>query len=169
MEADEVTQTLSLQYVPVLEWIIAIALGLIIGGLSYFIMGGRIPFTGDLFQDVVSSVVALFAFAMLIYFFTELEMRSTVKVDFKQRYFDIINYRLYGKSVRRFQFHQIEKVRSYKRRLNFREQYFLSLVLVSRKTVKLKMPLGGDKDDAVKLIKGVNRKIRGERTNASEA
>jgi hypothetical protein len=169
MEADEVTQTLHLQYVPVLEWIIAIALGLIFGGVSYFIMGGRIPFTGDPFQDAISTVAAMFSFAMLIHFFTELEMRSTVEIDFKQRYFDITNYRLYGKRVRRFHFHQIEKVRSYKRRLNFREQYFLSLVLVSRKTVKLKLPLGGDKDGAVKLIKGVNRKIRSKRTNATEA
>lgn len=169
MQPDDETQTLTLRYFPVLEWIIAIAMGLVFGGFSYFVMGGRVPLTGDTFHDVISSVVALFAFSIMIYFFTELEMRFAIGVDFRQKYLDVVNHRLYGKRVRRFHFHQIEKIRSYKQRLNFREQYFLAVVLVTRKTVKLKLPLGGDKNRTVNLIKGVNRRIRSDRRSTSPA
>ena len=84
---------------------------------------------------------------------------TTVDVCPTPKYIEVINKKIYGRKVARYYFSQVTKFKSYKAKLNLSQQYFLALVLANRKTIKLKLPIGADKQETVRLIKKLNKII----------
>jgi hypothetical protein len=85
---------------------------------------------------------------------------TTVCINKQTKSIDIIRRRFYGSKTERFYFHQIQKFKSYKAKLNFSSKYFLALVLANQKTIKLKIPINGDKRNTIKLVKTLNKFIK---------
>jgi hypothetical protein len=114
--------------------------------------------------DLGSILIVVVVFAVLL---LEIKMIRaplvTVGIDQRTDSVDIIRQRFYGKKAERFYFHQIEKFKSYKGKLNFSQQYFLALVLANRKTLKLKIPVGADKLETTRLVKKLNKFVKSKK------
>ena len=83
---------------------------------------------------------------------------TDIIVSQKTRSVNILSRRIYGAKTERYFFHQIQKFKSYKGKTRLSPAYFLSLVLVNQKVIKLKIPIG-DKNSTVKLVKKLNKFI----------
>lgn len=82
---------------------------------------------------------------------------TTVTISERTKSVDVLYQRFYGGKLKRHFFHNVEKFKSYKGTVNFSSRYFLALVSVNRKTIKLKIPIGKDKQEIIKLIKKLNQ------------
>ena len=80
-----------------------------------------------------------------------------VTINEKTKSVDIVHQRFYGSETERYYFHQIEKFKSYKGTVSFSSRYFLALILANRKVIKLRIPVGDDKQETIKLIKKLNK------------
>lgn len=76
-----------------------------------------------------------------------------ITISQKTNGLDILRQRFYGSETERFYFFQIQKFKLYKSKVNFSSKYFPTLVLADKKTVELKIPVGGDKQTTIKLFK----------------
>jgi hypothetical protein len=167
MDVNEDSEKISIKYIPISKWIS--------GGILTFILGVfGVWFIYFMYANPNNSVnwLSLFlvtAFALAIIFpgIFDFNIDSlifapliTVKLNQNAQNVDIIRLRFYGKRTERFYFHQIRKFKSYKAKLNFSSQYFLALVLVNGKMLKLRIPIGDDKQNTVKFVKKLNKFIR---------
>jgi hypothetical protein len=166
MSVIEDSEGIHLRYVPLVNWISGACFVLAVASLIIvcILLGSDGSFSnntwGDLlfwlliillvlgsFTDIVSSA---FLFAPIV----------TVNVWYSAKYIEISKKRIYGGRVQRYYFSQVIKFKSYKARLNFSQQYFLALVIVNRKTLKLQIRISDDKQETVRLIKKLNKIIR---------
>jgi hypothetical protein len=84
----------------------------------------------------------------------------TVAINRKTASVDILGWRFYGSETQRFYFYQIRKFKSYKGTANFSSRYLLALVLASGKVMKLRIPVGDDKQNTIKLVKKLNKFVK---------
>ena len=150
----EHSEDIRLRHVPIVMWVSGalllifcfsvLVIGLVYGFFSWYL------FAFIAFSSVIALSSSSLIFAPL----------TTVDLCPKSKYIQISSTRIYGKRVDRYYFSQVTKFKSYKGKINFSQQYFLALVLANRKTIKLNLPIGHDKQETVKLIKKLNKIIR---------
>lgn len=160
------SEDIHFRHVPIVKWTCGAALLvclilLIVGLVSAARNGSLFSNTwGDLFfwlLLIFAAVVSLVDLSNSSFLFAPL---TTVDLCPRSKYVEICSTRIYGRKVERYYFSQITQFKSYRATLNFSQQYFLALVLANRKTIKLELPIGADKQETVKLIKKLNKIIR---------
>lgn len=145
------------RYVPIVRW----ACGAILLLVCFTIL--LIGLVSGFFSWILIFFLALASVIIFCNSFFLLAPMTTVVFSPESKYIQVSNARIYGKRVNRYYLSQVEKFKSYKAKLNFSQQYFLALVRSNRKTIKLKVPIGRDKQETVKLIKNLNKIIRTSR------
>ena len=114
--------------------------------------------------NLLFSVCLMLAFILVTYYsFFDFRLKSGIfavrtllLIDRSKRFIEITRTRIYGKTIRRHYFYQVDRFRSYKVKKLGTTQYFLSLKLPNRRSIRLKLPLCRDKNETVKLIKELN-------------
>lgn len=156
-----------IRHAPVKKWIVGAILiftfGIfIVWVIRYVFVNSRDFFTA-LFEALPTFLIAA-AFAWILFKSQTIHAPLiTVAVNLRAESVKITRRRFYGKEEARYYFYQIEKFKSYKGKANFSPMYFLALILVNQKTIKLNIPVGGDKQNTIKLIKKLNKFIKSER------
>lgn len=160
MEFKENSEEIFIRYVPFLKWSVGAALIFIFVFFGIWMLYNI--YTNSNFLGITPFIVFSTAIFFLGIFdvglgFFIFEAMVTVSIKRQARCIDISRQRIFGKKTERFFLHQIEKFRSYKAKHFFSTQYFLALVLANGKTVKLKIPIGNDKQNTTKFIKNLNK------------
>jgi hypothetical protein len=169
MNLIENSDEIIVRHIPVREWIIGGILILVYGGFYIWLVYSAMLDSG-IFNESSTKVwfgllpILIFAAAIILISVFDISLNSmmfapltTVIISEKTKSVDIIYQRFYGSKVKRHFFHNVEKFKSYKRTVNFSSGYFLALVLVNRKIIKLKIPIGKDKQVIIKFIKKLNK------------
>jgi hypothetical protein len=152
------SEQILIRHVPLLSWIAGGATLITIVVLSAW-------FTID--KNVVNlllSVCIMLGFILVTYYsFFDFRLKSGIfavrtwlLIDRSKRFIEITRTRIYGRTISRHYFYQADRFRSYKVNRLGTKQYFLSLKLPNRRSIRLKIPLGSDKNETVKLIKELN-------------
>lgn len=172
MKLSENSDEIVIRHVPVAQWILGGFLAFVFGGFCIWLvfsatLNPRIALkveTGELLEFLP---ILVFIAASVLAVLFELKLISmicaplaTVIVSKETKSVDIMRRRIYSSKAERFYFHQIEKFKSYKGKVNFSSKYFLALVLVNRKVIKLKIPVYSDKQKTIKLIKKLNKFVK---------
>lgn len=168
MQIKENSEEILIKHIPVKEWVIGGILSFITFVLClsllyvFFISpnGSSVPIIGDWAKSLPGLVVGVVFILMILDIKTIRTPLTTVIIDGKTERIDIMYRRFYGERVERFYFYQIEKFKSYKKKINFSQKYFLTLVLANRKTIKLHIPIGNDQQETTKFIKKLNKFIK---------
>ena len=159
-----------IRHVPFGKWILGGLLTFFFVGVSiWFIFSTIIEPQNSLESDTESRSgmlpILLFAVVSVILVLLEINFFSlifapwmNITISQKTKSVNILSRRIYGAKTKRYFFHQIQKFKSYKGKTRLSPAYFLSLVLVNQKVIKLKIPTG-DKNSTVKLVKKLNKFI----------
>ncbi len=166
MNLSEDSEAVRIRYVPFAKFIggffLYIGFGISIVALM-FSAGQFSPDAGSWASTLFCALILLAILISFVDFSTGTLLFAplvTVNLSISEKYVEIGNQRIYGKSVRRYAFHQVAQFKSYKGKINLTQSYFLALVRSNRKTLKLRLPIGDDKQETVKLIKKLNKIIR---------
>jgi hypothetical protein len=151
------------RFIPIVKWIVGVCLFMAFTGVIVsHILFGFFAFQswgGVIFWLVIILVISFVDILSDAFLFAPL---TTVSVFASAKYVEITRKRIYGENTKRYYFSQLAQFKSYKAKLNFSQQYFLAFVLANRKTIKLRVPIGAEKQETVKLIKKLNRILRGK-------
>lgn len=174
MNLSESQDEITIKHIPVFKWItgviqILIFLGFV-GWLVYTLANRPVVFL-EAFDNSWFELLLYIAFvvAMIwaaisessIFQLSIFAPRIVVKVSHKTKSIDISYQRFYGTKTKRFTFSQIKKFKSRKLIKSCYTSYFLTLELVNKKSIKLKIPVG-NKQEAIKLVKKLNKFTRSE-------
>lgn len=168
MKLSETNDEIIIRHVPIREWITGGILAFLSLVLCLFLLfaffaaprGYYETLLGDWIY-VISFFVVIGVLAAFIYEIKAIRAPlTTVSINLATASVNIVEQRLYGKSVKRYYFYQILKFKSYKSKLNFAPHYFLELVLANKKKIALRIPLGNDQQTTVKFIKKLNKHIK---------
>lgn len=159
-----------IRHYPFAKWIIGGVLAFIFGCLAlslvYFVYTdsseGQIQFSAFLLI-VIGFIIILLELKMIC------APLIIVNISSQIQGINLIHRRFYGSKTRRFHFHQTNKFKSYKSKMNLSEKYYLALVLSNRKTMKLDIPIGEDKQQTVKFIKNLNKFIKSTKISNESA
>ena len=169
MKLSENFDEIVIRHIPTEKWITGGTLIFVFGGFCIWLIYSVIFDAGSSFESSTRLGLGLlpiliFAAPVILISVFDISLNSmifapltTVTISGKTKSVDILYQRFYGNKVKRHFFHNVEKFKSYKGTMNFSSRYFLALVLVNRKTIKLKIPIGTDKRDIIKLIKKLNK------------
>ena len=169
MNLTESSDEIIVRYVPIEKWIIGGTLIFVFGSFCIWLIYSAMFGSESSFEPSTRLGLGLLPFLIFtaaIFLIVVLDINfssmifaplTTITISQKTRSVDILYQRFYGSKVKRHFFHNVEKFKSYKGTMNFSSRYFLALVLVNRKTIKLKIPIGKDKQDIIKLIKKLNK------------
>lgn len=183
--ADEII----LRYIPVKEWIWCGFLTLVFVIFctwliySYFFKPSMLfeASTKDWFEIlpvllfiVAIGLLGIFEISLGSVFFAQM---ITITVNRRANYVEIFRQKFYFGKTQRFHFHQIKKFKSYREKRSYQQilegeekfssTYFLSLILVNQKEIKLHIPIGEYKYDTVRFIKKLNKIIISENSNGN--
>lgn len=169
MKLTENSDEISIRHIPVGKWITGGALIFIFSVFSIWFIRSAIFSSSNSFEAGAESwhktlpllisaavviLIAILGISLNSMIFAPL---MTVTISRKTKSIDILYQRFYGNDAKRYYFHQIEKFKSYKGAVNFSSRYFLALILANQKKIKLSIPIGGDKQETIKLIKKLNK------------
>jgi hypothetical protein len=169
MKLTENSDEIVIRHIPIGEWITGAALIFVFGGFWVWLTYSAMLGTGNFFEAPTTlwlGVLAILIFTAAIVLIAVLDISlssmifaplTIVTISERTKSVDIVYQRFYSNKVKRHFFHNVEKFKSYKGTVNFSSRYFLALVLVNRKTIKLKIPIGTDKQEIIKLIKSLNK------------
>lgn len=169
MNLTESFDEIVIRYIPIEKWIVGGTLIFVFGGFCIWLIYSAMLGSGSFFEPSTKLglrllPILIFAAAFILISVFDISSNSmifaplmTITISEKTKSIDIHYQRFYGSKVKRHYFHNVEKFKSYKGTVNFSSRYFLALVLVNRKTIKLKIPIGTDKQDIIKLIKKLNK------------
>lgn len=167
MDLEDAAGKIRFRHTPVSDWLMGLCLTFVVALLIFGVLASLVPITRYTNEGLVYGFLAVAIFIGIVRFVLWrmlLAPRVSVEIDLHQKYLELIRHYLYCTDRDRFQFFQVLKMRSYKRKLNFREQYFLALVSMNRKTVELGVPIGTEKHEVTKLIKKLNALIKERKT-----
>jgi hypothetical protein len=171
MKVTENSDEIIIRHVPVAKWISGGILAFIFGGFCLWLIFSAIinprSFLKVETDELIEFLPILFFIAAsALAVFIEFKLISmicaplvTVAVSQKLKSVNILTRRIYGAKTERYFFHQIQKFKSYKSKVDFSSRYFLALVLVNQKAIKLKIPIS-DKQNTIKLVKKLNKFIK---------
>lgn len=167
MPSDQ-TEQIYLRQAPIRDWILSALLSivcLVIGCCLFLLLlrSLREPDNGELNLLLFGAAIAAIAASIFVgrHFITS--PISEVKINLAGQWVEVTRYRIYGKRKNRYQFHQIEKFKSYKakRFLSSRSPlYSLELTLVNRKKVRIPVTIGSVQAETTKFIKSLNKTLR---------
>jgi hypothetical protein len=169
MKLTENSYEIVVRHVPIKKWITGGTLIFVCGVLCFWFIYSAMLNSESFFEPSTKLFLGLlpfliFAAAVILISVFDISLSSmifapltTVTISEKTKSVDIIYQRFYGNKVKRHFFHNVEKFKSYKGTVNFSSKYFLALVLVNHKIIKLKIPIGKDKQEIIKLIKKLNK------------
>lgn len=165
MELNENSDEIIIRYAPIKRWISGGVLLLVFSGLCLwlfylvFVSPNGLAKSGG--SDWLEILLLLISAAAVIVFISAVRMLCSplivVNINKKTKSIDILRHRFYGKRMKRLYFTQIGKFKTYK--LKTSPAYFLALAQANRKMMKLKIPLGGKKENS-KLIRKINKFIK---------
>jgi hypothetical protein len=177
MQLIENPDEIVIRHAPIAQWISGGILAFIFGGFCLWLLF----FSGFNLRDFLThgavdflEMLSVIAFIIICSLAILLEFKLismicaptiTVIISHKTKSVDVLNRRFYGSQTKRFYFTQIQKFKSYKGKLNFSSQYFLALVLANKKVLKLKIMIGADKQNTIKLVKKLNKFVKSEITS----
>lgn len=169
MQLTENSDEIVIRHVPVREWIIGGFLTFLIGVFCLFLLFAILSAPRGFYESMLGEWLGFLSFLFvavifLVVVFFEIKIirapLATVVINRKNARFDVVYQRFYGTKSQRFYFYQIQKFKSYKGKLIFKSSYFLAVVLANKKVIKLKMPIGNDKQDITKFIKKLNKFVK---------
>lgn len=168
MKYTENSGEIIIRHVPLFNWIIGGSLTCI---SFFFILWFVYRSYVNSFGNWSELIDVLFIIAIFVVALFEIKMIRaplvTLIVKAETQSVDIVRQRFYGKKTQRFHFTQTNKFKSYKSKIHFSEKYFLALVLANRRTKKLGIPIGGDKQETVKFIKNLNKFIKSNKLSVN--
>jgi hypothetical protein len=168
MSLVEDSEGIHFRFVPIVKWIVGVCFFLLFASVlaGFFLLGWKGFLGSQSWGDVIFwLIIILMLFGSCVDIMSGsflLAPLTTVSVINRAKYVEVSRKRVYGKNTKRYHFSQLAQFKSYKAKLHLSQQYFLALVLENRKTIKLKVPIGTDKQETVKLIKKLNSVLRGE-------
>ena len=163
MKSSRATERITIEYASTLDWFLRILVLLSISAIL-LVVGNRL--FGILRDTTNLDLVGIFAVAVLgvWYGFFDGNLKwligsdtTKVDIDFESGYVDLTYSSILGSSAERYQFHQILKFKSYRPKRLLRVEYYLQIILVNHKDLLLRIPIGRDKQDAIRFIKRVNK------------
>ena len=161
MKLAENSDEIIIRHVPFGKWIIGGILIFIFSLFSIWFIYSAIFSSSD---SLGLLPVIIFAATVILIVVFDISLNSMifaplriVTISEKMKSIDIVHQRFYGTEAKRYYFHQIEKFKSYKGTVNFSSRYFLALILANRKVIKLRIPIGDNKQETIKLIKKLNK------------
>lgn len=169
MKLTESSDEIIVRHVPIEKWIVGGTLIFVFGGFCIWLIYSAMLGSGSFFEPSTKLGLGLlpiliFTAAIILIAIFDISLSSmifaplmTVTISEKTKSVDIHYQRFYGSKLKQHYFYNVEKFKSYRGTVNFSSRYFLALVLVNRKTIKLKIPIGKDKQDIIKLIKKLNK------------
>ena len=166
MRLKQTSTNIYIRHIPVIRWAAGfVSIFIIIYLIAWLFLSETDG--SSIVVDTIYIIVGAFAFLAVVYlsifdFWSNsgiLAPLTSVVLNKSEKFIDISYTRFYGKRVRRLYFNQVGKFRSYKiKRLGY-PRYFLSLKLPNHKSIRMDIPLGGDKNKCVKLIKILNQVV----------
>lgn len=171
MQIEENAEEIRIRHVPVRDWIVGGVLS-VLTLVFFFLFLSALIFSAEfhrlLFGEWIDAIfyasLAASAILMACGIKPLIAPLTTVSVDHQTLAVTINEKRFYGTKTQRLYFHQIDKFKSYKGKLNFSPQYFLALVLANRKTLRLKIPVGTDKLETTRLVKKLNKFVKSKKS-----
>src|SRR5438445_605469 len=156
MKIRQTPNEILIRHIPVVRWTGGLMASLIIFVLIVWLFTSGTSgssFLIDLFFYCVGIIATLAIIYLSVFdFWSNSGIRApmmSMVLSKPGKFIDISYTRLYGKRVKRFYFYQVEKFRSYKiKRLGY-PRYFLALKLPNRKSIRMDIPLGSDKNTCV--------------------
>ncbi len=167
MYVTENSDSIIIRHTPWKSWILGGSLTLFFGGISVWLVLSivfrpQIPFAFGMENpsDLLTlHLLATVVVAFVIYPFVSAPQINLI-ISRRTKSVDVLRRRIYRAQTKRFHFYQVEKFKSYKGKTRFSSAYSLALVLSNRKTLKLQIPIGADKNGTVKFIKKLNKFIK---------
>ncbi len=159
MRIDSSPEKVYLRHFPVAQWTLGLlVLGLCFAGVIWLILG---PHPFDTWIEVAYNIVMA---NLAIY---ENRRNSGIRapamevaIDNVQRFIQVRRTYAYRRRVDRYYFHQVDRFHSYRGRRFGIERYLLAMKLRSRRTNRLGIPIGKEKNEVTKLIKDLNKRLR---------
>lgn len=177
MKITENAEEITIAHAPVGQWAAGGLLSLAAIGfgswLAYRLFIGPRRFDDSIVGRWFEAVPLLVVAAALVWILLQIKLirapLTVVRIDRAAATIDVVRRTFYARRARRFHFAQIDKFKSRKSKLVFSPVYFLSLILVNRKAIKLKIPLGADQQQTTKIIKKLNKLVREAKSGEAAA
>lgn len=166
MSSNTETERIVVQYSPIIDWVLRVIILLSIFAILFAVVNFLIGFWRN--SEVLGWVgFAGFLVLAVWYAFFDINFKwligndiTKVDIDFASRHVDLTFLRLIGPKVERYQFHQVSKFSTYRPKRLLRVEYYLQMTLINRKRIPLRIPIGRDKQESIRLIKRINRLMK---------
>lgn len=157
-----------LRYFPIWRLVIAAALTLFDIAVIFFLVLRFVQTGGDTenLQITILFWMLMLGVGLSTWFYEDILSLffpnvAEIFIDPKARFVELTRYWIRGKETDRYFFHQIEKIRSKKPKKNSK-MYFSELILVNKKKIYIRIPIGDDKIEVTNFVKKINKIIRSE-------